>query len=503
MWDYQPYDTVTAGSRDVCDHRVMGSNLRRSVYLVALAIGMVAAACTSSTQPTTTSTPTLPPVSSTSLAPPETTTTAAVLSDIDPALVGELGSDWVLFPDSGNGGYEVSLVDLTLVLSDDLKAIDGVALIGANATQDLQRFSLDARDLDISSVSVDGEAVESDLVDDELIVTLDAPLAQGDPFTVEVTYSAVPDPYSPTGFPFSMGWDRAPGGTLVFVHGFPGAAATWLPANEVKDDRARFIVRIDAPDRFDVTGSGSSSVDGDFVVWDTGREVSGFTFAIAAYQQSSIEWNGIPIDLDLTPGSPVRDMWSDAIPETLDYLESIFGPFPYERLGISAINGNPIALSTPMRILIPESMPTTVLVHELAHQWAGNAVTASDPETFGWMFEGLATYTETLFALRDSDTLPTGRFGVPDETRPLDQVDSVDDILDGATYQRGALLYQALRLEIGDEAFFATLLEFIQGNLHESVEIETLQATAEEISGMDLDAFFTAWVSDSVVPDLP
>ena len=188
---------------------------------------------------------------------------------------------------------------------------------------------------------------------------------------------------------------------------------------------------------------------------------------------------------------------------TLDYLESIFGPFPYEQLGISAINGKPFAFSAPMRILIPETMPTTVLVHELAHQWAGNAVTPSDPETYSWMFEGLATYTETLFALRDSDTLPTGRFGVPDETRPLDQVDSVDDLLDAATYQRGALLYQALRLEIGDEAFFNTLRAFIERNLHESVEIETLQAIAEEMSGMDLDAFFTAWVSDTVVPELP
>ena len=85
----------------------------------------------------------------------------AALSDIDPVLVGALRGDSVLFPESGNGGYEVTLVDLTLVLSDDLTAIDGVASISANATQDLQRFSLDARDLDVSDVTVNGEAVEA------------------------------------------------------------------------------------------------------------------------------------------------------------------------------------------------------------------------------------------------------------------------------------------------------------------------------------------------------
>jgi len=435
--------------------------------------------------------------------PSESTTTTVILSNVDPSLVGALGGDSVLFPDSGNGGYEVSLVDLTLVLSDDLSAIEGVASITANTTQDLQRFSLDARDLDVSAVTVNGESADAATVDDELIVTLEAPLAQGDPFTVSVTYSALPEPYRPAGTPFPMGWDLSQGGNLLIVQGFPGAAATWTPVNEVKFDPARYVVRIDAPDGFSVTGSGFDSTDGDFVVWDTLREVSGFTFAISDYEQSSIEWNGIPIDLDLTPGSPVRDTWSLAIPETLDYLESLFGPFPYERLGISAINGKPFAFSAPMRILIPESMPSQILVHELAHQWAGNAVGPTDPETYGWMFEGLATYTESLFRNRKTNEIPNTRFGVPGETRPLDEVDSVADLLDAATYQRGALLYHALRLEIGEQPFFDTLRAFIQRNLYESVEIDTLQAIAEEMSGTDLDGFFTAWVSDRVVPDLP
>ncbi|MCZ6505788.1 MAG: M1 family aminopeptidase [Actinobacteria bacterium] len=88
-------------------------------------------------------------------------------------------------------------------------------------------------------------------------------------------------------------------------------------------------------------------------------------------------------------------------------------------------------------------------------------------------------------------------------TRPLDQVDSIDDILDSVTYQRGALLYHALRLEIGDEAFFATLREFIERNLHATAEIEDLQAIAEEITGDDLSQFFTSWVTETTVPQLP
>ncbi len=424
---------------------------------------------------------------------------------IDPALVGDTGGDSTLFPDSGNGGYEVSLYDLTLVISDDLTALQGVASITAVATQDLQRFSLDARNLIVALVSVDGEGVEFATVGPELIVTLDEPLTSGDEFTVAVDYEAEPAPYQPEGVPFSMGWDMTPG-RLLLVHGFPGATATWTPINESLDDPARVVFRIDAPEGFTATASGFPIDDEEFFVWDTQQEVGGATFSIAEYETSVIEWNGIPIEFALSPDSPKRDIWEQDVPEILDFLETIFGPFPYETLGLSAINGKQFALASPMRILIPESMPRPVLVHELAHQWAGSAV-GSTNETSNWLYEGLATYTETLFrehegqSVGDSSVLLS--LGFPDETRPLDQVDSIDDILDYVTYLRGALLYHALRLEIGDEPFFTTLREFIQRNLHGTAEIEDLQAVAEEISGDDLSQFFTSWVSETTVPQLP
>ena len=427
------------------------------------------------------------------------------MREIDAALVGDTGGDWTLFPDSGNGGYDVLLYDWTLVVSDDLTALQGVASITAVATQDLQRFSLDARELVVASVSVDGERVEFVTAGPELIVTLDEPLTSGDEFTVTVDYQSEPAPYRPEGVPFWMGWDVIPG-RRVLVHGFPGAAATWTPISESLHDPARFIFRIDVPDGFTATASGFPIDDEEFFVWDTQREVNGATFTIAEHELSGIEWNGIPIEFALRPDSPKRDIWEQDVPEILDFLETIFGPFPWERLGLSAINGTIFALSSPMRILIPESDPRPVLVHELAHQWAGDAVT-SETEGSGWLYEGLATYAESLFAEHEGrDLAVTSSLlssNVPDTTRPLDQVDSIDDILDGATYQRGALLYHALRLEIGDEAFFTTIKEFIQRNLHGTAEVEDLQAVAEEISGDDLSEFFTSWVSETTVPQLP
>jgi aminopeptidase N len=71
------------------------------------------------------------------------------------------------------------------------------------------------------------------------------------------------------------------------------------------------------------------------------------------------------------------------------------------------------------------------------------------------------------------------------------------------TYLRGAFLFHALRVEIGDQPFRDVLREFIQRNLHDTALVEDPQAITEEISGQDLDQFFTAWVTDPEVPDVP
>jgi hypothetical protein len=47
------------------------------------------------------------------------------------------------------------------------------------------------------------------------------------------------------------------------------------------------------------------------------------------------------------------------------------------------------------------------------------------------------------------------------------------------------------------------LREFIQRNLHATAEIEDLQAIAEELTGDDLSQFFTSWVTETTVPQLP
>ncbi len=70
-------------------------------------------------------------------------------------------------------------------------------------------------------------------------------------------------------------------------------------------------------------------------------------------------------------------------------------------------------------------------------------------------------------------------------------------------YLRGALTLHALRLTIGDEAFFATLTEYLSEFGGGTAETEDFVAVAESVSGADLDELFESWLFDTELPALP
>jgi len=86
--------------------------------------------------------------------------------------------------------------------------------------------------------------------------------------------------------------------------------------------------------------------------------------------------------------------------------EKLFGPYPWWNDGCKYIEGcrKGWAVEHQSGIAMPQDAcyydhkkMNTVLVHELAHEWWGNNVTAYDYADL-WLHEGFATYCEALMA---------------------------------------------------------------------------------------------------------
>jgi hypothetical protein len=205
----------------------------------------------------------------------------------------------------------------------------------------------------------------------------------------------------------------------------------------------------------------------------------------------------------------------DREPAVLRFLATILGPYPFKQAG-GIVDDDPglgFALENQTRPIYSQDFFTeegeendSVVTHELAHQWTGD-----DLAVFGWrdiwLNEGFATYMEWLWSEdqeRDSAADIFGFYsGIPADD-PFWQLKIGDpgpeNLFSGSVYDRGAMTLHALRLTIGDPAFFRLLKRWTAKYSGGNVTTSQFVTLAEAVSGRNLDGFFRAWLYSSTKP---
>jgi aminopeptidase N len=126
-----------------------------------------------------------------------------------------------------------------------------------------------------------------------------------------------------------------------------------------------------------------------------------------------------------------------------------------------------------------------------------------------WLHEGFATYAELIWSehLHGNDVyreFVAERYAAVELAEYPPPGDPPSDALfNGGVYQRGALTLHALRQEVGDAAFFAILRTFATRFAYGNATTAEFISVAEELSGLDLDDLFDAWLYEPELPPLP
>ena len=149
-----------------------------------------------------------------------------------------------------------------------------------------------------------------------------------------------------------------------------------------------------------------------------------------------------------------------------------------------------------------------LIAHELSHQWFGNSLTVGAWQDI-WLHEGFACYAEWLWSEKSGQRPRTSmRAEHHQRLADLDQdVTLADpgpiDMFDDRVYKRGALLLHALRLTVGDEAFFSLLRGWAESHAHGTVNTAAFVEFAGARTGQDLNDLFDTWLNREALPGLP
>ncbi len=433
-----------------------------------------------------------------------------------------------LYPGFGNGGYQVEHYTLDIKVTDvETSTLAGVATLEAEATQALSRFNLDFIGMTVDGVRVDGQDAAFTRDGQELIITPADALADGEPFTVEVSYHGSPEQIESVALPVLTGWVIYDGGSFVLSE--PDGAANYYPVNDHPLDKASYTFRITAPKPYEVAANG--------ILVSTADNGDSTTFVFDARDPMASYLTTVNIDeFDLFTSTgpnnlPLRDYFPEGIDpafrvpfarqaQIIDFFNALFGIFPFEVYGSvmvdtelgGALETQTLSIFGADEFYIDDPVEgELIVVHETAHQWYGNSVAVDDWRDI-WINEGFASYAEWLWIeytqgvdAMNARIVDTYDFVATDEDASLPGDPQANDLFNlSGSYFRPALLLHALRLEMGsDDLFFAFTRAYPTRYANSNAGRDELIALAEEISGQDLDDFFDAWLFDTTLPPIP
>lgn len=325
------------------------------------------------------------------------------------------------------------------------------------------------------------------------------------------------------------------GGWTAFGDNFPARAKQWLAVVDHPSDKALVAWDVIAPASHRVVANGTLLEETPVALrrdgalpmvrtrWETVRPIYTAVMVIGVAPFAVVELGDTACGLAELPGCVQQSVWTppeqrSTVPgnfvragEMVALFSRLAGPFPYEKLAhVSSSTRyggmeNAGAIFYAASLFRADSPSESLIAHETAHQWFGDAVTEREwPHV--WLSEGFATYFSALWSehargdsalRRDLGAMRAQVLKAPITfTTPVinEALDDVGRVLNSNVYQKAGFVLHMLRREIGDSAFFRGIRSYYAAHRHGNAMTSDLQAEFERSAGRPLDWFFAQWL---------
>ncbi len=370
----------------------------------------------------------------------------------------------------------------------------------------------------VSQVLSDGKKLSYAHDHDELKITLPAPSKLHQRTQYTITYSGVPA----TGLKIA---NNKHGDRTFFSDNWPNLGRNWLAMIDHPYDKATCEFIVTAPAHYQVVSNGlkveeSDIVNGNRIThWRQSVPIASWLYVLGVARfavQYVDEYDNKSIETWVYAQDRDAGFYDFAEPtkKVLEFYSEYIGPFSYEKLANIQSNSVSGGMEAASAILYSENSVVgdrnerwrNVVIHEIAHQWFGNAVTEYDWDDV-WLSEGFATYFTLLFIEHEygRDAFIKGldeskkRVNLfyeknPDYRIVHDNLIDMSKVTSSQTYQKGSWILHMLRGVVGTEVFWKGIQSYYKKYQNKNATTADFRKEMEEASGMDLKDFFEQWL---------
>lgn len=419
----------------------------------------------------------------------------------------------------------------------DVKFTGRVRMALTRRSADVDQLLVDACEMEITRVSVDGIDVTDGTQYGGCTLSVPVPGAAERPLdvVVEIDYGARTDDQGFYAYADSDLMELGPERAIAMTFCQPEQARYWMPCHDVPWDKAMMTASATVPAGFVTVSNGVridslSLTDGIRETWRHEQPMSTYLLTMNAsryvvYHQEYVRDDmTIPIanyqwasDVD---GDRYNVQAATArVPEMFAVLEGAFGPYPFRTYGHVAIT--PFAyggmehqsMSTVNRDWL-RGVAEFGYAHEIAHQWFGDWVTCATWADI-WLNEGAASWSEALWSQERGSGVQGYRDVMQNRRRrylerglsepPVYDIPIATLFNDGTTYAKSAWIYHMIRTNAGEEAFWPALRGYLQTYALQALQTADALAywrTAVPEPLVDWDTFFDQWLYKAGHPQL-
>jgi len=431
--------------------------------------------------------------------------------------------------------FDVTFYDIDIKVMPDDKMLSGVVEIHATATADFDSLQIDLdNQFDIHSIRMGGSTDELHYAREERAVFVKMPreMQQGTAFSLSVSYSGKPHkakkPPWKGGFVWEKDKNKKP--WIGVACESDGSSLWWPLKDHTGDEPDSVAMHITCPS--EVMGVSNGRFRGKTAApeanWSTYHWFTSYpinTYNITLYVgdfkllHDSFKNEGRMLDLDhyvLSYNFEKAKVHFRQLHDQLRYFEQVFGEYPWYEDGFKLVESPYAGMEHQSAIAYGQGYKNGpmqdfdyIILHESAHEWWGNSVSAFDLADV-WIHEGFATYAEALYVEHTQgksaylNYLLFQRWMIKNKrpvVGPLGR--RYFDYKDSDAYVKGSWVLHTLRSEIDDDTLFFDIIKTFAARYREKViTSQEFIDLVNEKTGTDYSWFFKQFLNDRRAPIL-